>query len=53
MLISSNVCTDLEIVTPFKDRFGLWEVPYFFRRWRLFMAQTSFGNESDLEASPI
>ncbi len=29
MLISSNVCTDLEIVSPFKDRFGLWEVPIF------------------------
>jgi hypothetical protein len=29
MLISSNVCTDLEIISPFKDRFGLWEVPIF------------------------
>lgn len=29
MLISSNVCTDLEIVYPFKDRFGLLEVPIF------------------------
>jgi hypothetical protein len=29
MLISSNVCTDLEIVSPFKDRFGLLEVPIF------------------------
>jgi hypothetical protein len=29
MLISSNVCTDLEIVMPFKDRFGLIEVPIF------------------------
>jgi hypothetical protein len=29
MLISSNVCTDLEIVRPFKDRFGLLEVPIF------------------------
>ncbi|MEW9810149.1 MAG: hypothetical protein AB2993_07355 (plasmid) [Candidatus Symbiodolus clandestinus] len=29
MLISSNVCTDLEIVFPFKDRFGLLEVPIF------------------------
>jgi len=29
MLISSNVCTDLEIVEPFKDRFGLLEVPIF------------------------
>ncbi len=28
-LISSNVCTDLEIVTPFKDRFGLLEIPIF------------------------
>ncbi|UCM93128.1 MULTISPECIES: hypothetical protein [unclassified Candidatus Tisiphia] len=27
MLISSNVCTDLEIITPFKDRFGFLEVP--------------------------
>jgi len=29
MRISSNVCTDLEIVAPFKDRFGLLEVPIF------------------------
>jgi hypothetical protein len=29
MLISSNVCTDLEIVSPFKDRFGLLEAPIF------------------------
>lgn len=29
MLLSSNVCTDLEIVSPFKDRFGLLEVPIF------------------------
>lgn len=29
MLISSNVCTDLEIVAPFRDRFGLVEVPIF------------------------
>lgn len=29
MLLSSNVCTDLEIVTPFRDRFGLIEVPIF------------------------
>ncbi len=28
-LISSNVCTDLEIVSPFRDRFGLLEVPIF------------------------
>lgn len=29
MLISSNVCTDLEIVAPFKDRFGLLEIPIY------------------------
>ena len=29
MLISSNVCTDLEIISPFKNRFGLLEVPIF------------------------
>lgn len=29
MLISSNVCTDLEIVPPFRDRFGFLEVPIF------------------------
>jgi hypothetical protein len=29
MLLSSNVCTDLEIIPPFKDRFGLLEVPIF------------------------
>lgn len=29
MLISSNTCTDLEIIPPFKDRFGLLEVPIF------------------------
>jgi hypothetical protein len=29
MLISSNVCTDLEIVLPFTDRFGFLEVPIF------------------------
>lgn len=29
MLISSNICTDLEIVPCFKDRFGLLEVPIF------------------------
>lgn len=30
MVISSNVCTDLEIVPPFKDRYGLLEIPIFF-----------------------
>jgi Polysaccharide deacetylase len=29
MLLSSNVCTDLEVVSPFRDRFGLLEVPVF------------------------
>jgi hypothetical protein len=29
MQISSNVCTDMEILSPFKDRFGLLEVPIF------------------------
>lgn len=29
MLISSNVCTDMEVVPPFRDRFGLIEVPIF------------------------
>jgi hypothetical protein len=29
MLISSNVCTDLENIVPFKDRYGLLEVPIF------------------------
>jgi hypothetical protein len=29
MRLSSNVCTDLEIVTPFMDRFGILEVPIF------------------------
>ncbi len=29
MLISSNVCTDLEIISPFRDRFGFLEVPVF------------------------
>jgi hypothetical protein len=29
MLLSSNVCTDLEIVPPFRDRFGFLEVPIF------------------------
>jgi hypothetical protein len=29
MFISSNVCTDLEIVKPFRDRFGMLEVPIF------------------------
>lgn len=29
MLISSNVCTDLEIIPPFRDRFGFQEVPIF------------------------
>lgn len=29
MLISSNICTDLEIIPPFRDRFGLLEVPIF------------------------
>ena len=29
MKISSNVCTDLQQVTPFRDRFGLLEVPIF------------------------
>ena len=27
--ISSNVCTDLELVPPFRDRFGLLEIPIF------------------------
>lgn len=26
---SSNVCTDLELVPPFRDRFGLWQFPVF------------------------
>lgn len=30
MKISSNVCTDLDIIRPFKERFGLIEVPIFF-----------------------
>lgn len=30
MRLSSNVCTDLEVVAPFRDRFGLLEVPIFF-----------------------
>ncbi len=29
MLISSNVCTDLEVIPPFKNRFGILEVPIF------------------------
>lgn len=29
MTVSSNVCTDLESVVPFRDRFGLLEVPIF------------------------
>lgn len=29
MLISSNICTDMEVIPPFKDRFGLLEVPIF------------------------
>lgn len=29
MLLSSNVCTDLEIIAPFRDRSGLIEVPIF------------------------
>lgn len=29
MTISSNVCTDLEILPPFRDRFALLEVPIF------------------------
>ncbi|MBK8262664.1 MAG: hypothetical protein IPK80_15185 [Nannocystis sp.] len=29
MTISSNVCTDLECVAPFRDRFGMLEVPIF------------------------
>lgn len=29
MAASSNVCTDLEVIPPFKDRFGLLEVPIF------------------------
>lgn len=29
MLISSNVCTDCEIIRPFKNRFGMLEVPIF------------------------
>lgn len=29
MLLSSNVCTDLEIITPFRDRSGLIEAPIF------------------------
>lgn len=47
MLISSNVCTDLEIVSPFKDRFGILEVPvfledggYLWRKHSLEMSQT-------------
>lgn len=29
MILSSNVCTDLEVVSPFKNRFDLLEVPIF------------------------
>lgn len=30
MQISSNVCTDLEVIPPFRDRFGFLEIPIFF-----------------------
>lgn len=54
MLISSNVCTDLEIVPPFKDRFGLLEVPIFLEDggylWRNHsLKMTSFLEEKMLE----
>jgi hypothetical protein len=29
MQISSNVCTNLEVIRPFHDRFGLFEIPVF------------------------
>lgn len=29
MRISSNVCSDLEVISPFRDRFGFLEVPIF------------------------
>lgn len=29
MLLSSNVCTDLEVISPFYNRFGLLEIPIF------------------------
>lgn len=29
MLISSNVCTNMEVIKPFKNRFGLLEIPVF------------------------
>jgi hypothetical protein len=57
MLLSSNVCTDLENVFPFKDRFGLLEVPIFLEDggylWRRHPLQmTPFLREKLQEEGP-
>lgn len=49
MLISSNVCTDLEIVPPFKDRFGLLEVPIFLEDGGYLWRKHSLNINQDLK----
>ncbi|MDF2966075.1 MAG: hypothetical protein K0Q51_1463 [Rickettsiaceae bacterium] len=53
MLISSNVCTDLEIIPPFTDRVGLLEVPIFLEDggylWRNHSLEYNQGLEMKLK----
>jgi len=45
--ISSNVCTDLEIISPFKDRHGFLEVPIFLEDGRYLWRQHPLTITSD------
>lgn len=57
MHISSNVCTDLETVVPFKDRFGLLEIPIFFEDggylWRKHSLEMNLNLQQSLEKPGI
>lgn len=48
MLISSNVCTDMEVVSPFRDRFGLLEVPIFLEDGGYLWRKNSLELNTDL-----
>jgi hypothetical protein len=50
MLISSNVCTDLSIVSPFRDRFGMLEVPIFMEDGGYLWQKHSFEIDDSLLA---
>lgn len=50
MLISSNVCTDLEVVPPFRDRCGFLEVPIFLEDGGYLWRQHSLSLDQRLQS---